>query len=145
VAGDGAVPIKGLKELRRGLKHYNGNINKTVKKAHTRVANLVIKEAPKAAGRRGPSRGPAGSTRGAQRLAQSFRPVQSAKSAKIRSPLPDAYGQEYGSRRFLRFPAYRGFDNGAVGERAVSDNREEIGEEYLEAIFDALKEAYPDG
>ena len=143
MAASAAVQIKGMKELRRGLKHAPGNVNKTVKKAHREVTKIIIKAAPKAAARRGPSRGPSGSNRAAQRLARSFRNKPSVKGALVVSPLPDAFGQEFGAKRKRQFPAYSGFDSGQVGWRAVRENQDRIADEYLDSVMAAFKEAYP--
>ena len=143
MAASAAVQIKGMKELRRGLKHAPGNVNKTVKKAHREVTKIIIKAAPKAAARRGPSRGPSGSSRGAQRLARSFRNKPSTKGALVVSPHKDAFGQEFGAKRKRQFPAYVGFDSGMVGWRAVRENQDRIGVTYIDAAMNAFKEAYP--
>ena len=145
MAGSGPVPIKGLKELRRGLKAAKGRgINAVIKKGHREVSEFIIPETRKAATGRASSRGPISSSRGAQRLAQSFRSSPTARAARIRSPLPDAWGQEIGSKKFRQFPSFVGFGNGMVGQKAVDDNEKEIGELYVEKVMDAFKSAYPD-
>ena len=141
----GPVEIEGLKELRRGLKKAVGSsVNATVKKAHHEVSVFVLGKTKGTASGRASSRGPSSSSRGAQRLAQSFVEIKSVQFAGIRSPLPDAFGQEFGAKRFKRFPAYTGFDAGQVGGKAVSDNAPQIGDLYLDALMDAFKQAYPD-
>ena len=134
-----------MKELRRGLKKAKGReIDMVIKKAHVEVARFAIGETKKTAARRASSRGPEASSRGARRLAQSFVPIKRATAAGFRSPLPDAWGQEIGSKRYKRFPAYVGFGNGMVGQKAVDDNEKEIGELYVEKTMNAFRSAYPD-
>jgi hypothetical protein len=142
----GPVEIQGLKELRRGLKKAVGSsVNATVKKAHSEVSRFVLGKTKGTAAGRAPSRGPASSSRAAQRLARSFVPIRRVSGAGMRSPLPDAWGQEFGSKRFLRFPAHTGFGDGQVGEKAVADNKPEIGDMYIDKMMDlAFRKPYPD-
>jgi hypothetical protein len=134
-----------MKELRRGLKRAKGRgIDVVIKKAHVEVSGFVIGETKKTASGRASSRGPVSSSRGARRLADSFRPIKRATGAGIRSSLPDAWGQEIGSKKFRQFPAFVGFGSGMVGQKAVDDNVKEIGELYVEKVMGAFKSAYPD-
>ena len=145
MAGSGPVQIDGLKELRRGLRKAKGaGINAEVKKGHRDVSEFIIPETKKTATGRASSRGPVSSSRGARRLADSFVSSPTVSAARIRSPLPDAFGQEIGSKKFRQFPAFVGWGSGMVGQKAVDDNEKEISELYVEKVMDAFKSAYPD-
>jgi hypothetical protein len=135
--------IRGLKELRRGLKKYGGDVKKAVKTGHREVGDLVVKKVPGVASGRAASRGPRRSSRGATRLARSFKSSPTVRAARIRSPLPDAWGQEVGSKRFLRFPAFN--QEGHVGFKTVRENIPEISDRYGDALMKAFAAAYPNG
>lgn len=147
----GPVEIQGLKEFRKELRQFEKEWKRAVKEAHWAVAQIVVEEAPKAAKKRPPSRGPQKSRRGAMRLAESFDrgttvAGQTLNSARIKSRLPDAFGQEFGSHRFRRFAAWVGKGQpGRVGYEARDQNVDKIREEYGDHLMDSFRKAYPNG
>ena len=70
------------------------------------------------------------------------------KAARIYSTLPWAFGAEFGSLRYRRFPFFSGTGQGSslpgyVGWAAVRNNEQDIGELYAESLMKAFKDAYP--
>lgn len=143
-----SVHVEGLAQFRRELRGFQGDVNRTTKQAHDLVADLVKDKAKQAARSAPTSRGPRSTRRGAMRLAESFRSSPTVKAARIVSSLPWAFGAEFGSHRFRRFPAFSGAGRvsqlpGYVGWAAVRNNETEIREEYAESLMEAFKGAYP--
>lgn len=145
----GPVEIRGLKEFRKELRQFEKEWKRVVKEAHWDVAQIIVDESPKAASKRSTSRGPRRSRRGAARLAESFDrgttvAGQTLKSARVKSLLPDAFGQEFGSHRFRRFQSWVGMGQpGDVGYKARDENVDKIRESYGDHLLDSFKKAYP--
>jgi hypothetical protein len=129
------------------LKAAKGReINKVLKKAHSKVGKFVKKETSGTAASSPGARGPSGSNRAAAKLAASFKSSPVVGGARIVSNLPYAFGAEFGANRFRQFPSWVGKGSpGRVGWAAVIDNEKEIGELYLDSLMDAFKKAYPNG
>lgn len=144
-----AVEIQGAKQFRRELRQFKGEWKKVVKQAHRAVAQVVIDAAPKAAQAAPPNRGPKHSVKGAMRLARSFDKGttvagQRLTGAIVRSKLPDAFGQEFGSWDYRQFPGWVGKGQpGRVGYKARDDNVDKIKDTYGEALMNSFKKAYP--
>lgn len=140
-----AVEIHGLKELRRGLRQFPGDANRAVKAAHRKVAELVVEEAPRQASRAPGSRG-SGSNKGLARYARSLKNSPTVGGARVVSNLPDAYGQEFGAFAYRQFPTWSGQSTtaGYVGYAALRARHNDIADEYLDALMDAMSSAYPE-
>lgn len=136
------IEVKGLREVRRGLK-ATGNAEGTrqLKAAGRKVAeDVVIPAARSKAG--GVSHHSTGRSAMFSRAAGTLRPASTALGAAVRygGGLPFAMGAEFGSSRFRQFNAHRGRDGWFLWP-AIRDEGPRILDVYGDAVEDVFGDA----
>lgn len=141
-----AVFVEGLDELRAGLKAIGPAAERELSKANKAAADIVAKAAQAKAESLGGV---------AAKSAPSVKSSAGAKQASVflgSDQFPFALGAEFGAKKYHQFKPWRGNQWVESGDEnvgyflhpAIRDNVDELEAQYLDAVGELSKIAFPD-
>ena len=142
---DESIRIEGLNDFRKGLRKIDGALGKRIGQINKATGEKVASKARSAYSnfytvRRG-------------RVPKSIRASAAQSSVKLtlgRESVPYALGQEFGSNKYRQFSPWAGAAPGGGGKGrffypTIREETPGLVKEYLEALDDVAKGAFPRG
>lgn len=145
----GTVKIRGMREVEAGLRRARPELKAQLAQAHKAIGeDLIAAPARRLAERLG-----GGQARLARRQVISASSLQRTVAVRMNAGrVPDAFGQEFGAKRFPQFQPWRGnqwnpdADSGPgyVLHPTILKNRRQVVDKYGDLVMNAMAQAFPE-